>query len=130
MSGLLNHMRFNFLSLLLLAYLSGFALDVSLFKFKTLDIKDGLSQNSINYIFQGSKGYMWFCTNEGLNLYNGYSFEVFKNQIDNSNSLVSNFTQCMAETSDGVFWIGTERGISVFMPDKKIFVNTESPLQI
>lgn len=130
MSGLLNHIRFSFLSLLLLAYLSGFALDVSLFKFKTLDIKDGLSQNSINYIFQGSKGYMWFCTNEGLNLYNGYSFEVFKNQIDNSNSLVSNFTQCMAETDNGVFWIGTERGISVFMPDKKIFVNTESPLQI
>jgi len=36
-------------------------------KFDNLSLKDGLSQSSVNCIWQDSKGLMWFGTEDGLN---------------------------------------------------------------
>ena len=60
-----------------------FSIDVSQLKLDNIDIKNGLSQNSIYSIFQDSKGFMWFCTQEGLNRYDGYSFNSIKREIGN-----------------------------------------------
>lgn len=105
-------------------------LDITQLRFDVIDIKNGLSQNSVTDIFQDSKGYMWFCTDEGLNRYDGYNFLKFDKQIDNKNSLVSNFTSCITESSPGVFWIGTEKGLSIFFYESKKFLNIENPAQI
>lgn len=40
------------------------------FNFKNLTIEDGLSQSTVETIFQDSKGYIWFGTNDGLDRYN------------------------------------------------------------
>ena len=47
--------------------------------FLNLSVKDGLSQNTIIRIFQDSNDYMWFCTRDGLNKYNGTGFEIYRN---------------------------------------------------
>ncbi|MBR5325605.1 MAG: histidine kinase, partial [Prevotella sp.] len=36
-------------------------------KFRRLDTRDGLSNSTINYLFQDSKGYVWIGTSYGLN---------------------------------------------------------------
>ncbi len=45
---------------------------------KTLDIQDGLSQNTVNAILQDKQGFMWFGTKDGLNRFDGLSFRIFK----------------------------------------------------
>jgi len=107
-----------------------FGLDITQLRFDVIDIKNGLSQNSVTDIFQDSKGYMWFCTDEGLNRFDGYDFLKFDKQTDNKNSIISNFTSCIVESSPGVFWIGTEKGLSIYVYEKKKFFNVENPAQI
>lgn len=48
--------------------------------FKTLDIQDGLSQNTVNAILQDKQGFMWFGTKDGLNRFDGLSFRIFKKE--------------------------------------------------
>lgn len=110
--------------------LSIYSLDISQLHFDVLDIKNGLSQNSVSYIFQDSKGFIWFCTNEGLNRYDGYNFLKLEKQINNKNSLISNFTTCITESSPGIFWIGTEKGLSIYFYESKKYLNIENPGQI
>ena len=35
---------------------------------------DGLPSNRINKIVLDSRGYLWFCTQEGLSRFDGYAF--------------------------------------------------------
>lgn len=109
---------------------SVFGLDISQMNFRVLDIKDGLSQNTVSSIFQDSKGFIWFCTDEGVNRYDGYGFLKFDRQPENKNSLISNFATCITESSPGVFWIGTKKGFSVFQYDANKYINLENPGQI
>ena len=39
---------------------------------------DGLANNLINRIVRDSRGYLWFCTGEGLSRFDGYSFVSFR----------------------------------------------------
>lgn len=111
-------------------HITVFGLDVTQIRFDVIDIKQGLSQNSVSHIYQDSKGYMWFCTDEGLNRYDGYSFLKLERIIGNENSLISNFTTCITESKPGIFWIGTETGLSVYLFDEKKFLHVENRGQI
>jgi len=53
--------------------------------FKNLNIRDGLSQNTVNAILQDSKGFMWFGTKDGLNRYDGLSFRILNLMLAQQN---------------------------------------------
>ena len=59
--------------------------------FKNITIEEGLTQETVEALFQDSKGYIWIGTNDGLNRYNGYQFKVYRVEEDNKNSLVNNY---------------------------------------
>lgn len=80
--------------------------------FSTISLQHGLSQITANCIFQDSQGYIWIGTRGGLNRYNGYEFEVFKNQLNNPHSLSENHVSCMNEDDKGNLWIGTSNGLN------------------
>ena len=44
-------------------------------KFNNLTIEDGLSQSTVETMYQDSRGYIWIGTNDGLNRYNGNEFK-------------------------------------------------------
>jgi ligand-binding sensor domain-containing protein/serine phosphatase RsbU (regulator of sigma subunit) len=71
----------------------------------------GLSQSVVTSILQDSLGFLWVGTNEGLNKYDGYTFEQFRYQPDTI-SLSSNAIRCLAEGRDGVIWVGTDFGLN------------------
>ena len=41
---------------------------------KTYTTTDGLPRDHINRIVQDSRGFLWFCTSEGLSRFDGYKF--------------------------------------------------------
>ena len=83
-------------------------------KFKKTDQKQGLSHNKVYALLRDSKGFMWFGTKAGLNLYDGYSYTVFQKGND-STGLVSSHIQSLYEDSKGNIWIGTyDGGISLY----------------
>ncbi len=73
----------------------------------SLTTTDGLSNNYVTSVLEDDKGFIWVGTYDGLNRWNGYEFEVFKNQKDNINSLPGNFILALAEDGKGNIWIGT-----------------------
>lgn len=91
------------------------------FQFSNLSVKDGLSQNSIIRVFQDSKDYMWFCTRNGLNRYDGTSFKIYRFSLTNPQSISSSDVTCISENDDGTFWIGTHNGLNYFDPFNETF---------
>ncbi|MBN1398571.1 MAG: PAS domain-containing protein [Bacteroidetes bacterium] len=83
-------------------------------KFKHLSINDGLSQNVVYCIMQDKYGMIWIGTDDGLNRYNGYSFQIFKNVPRNSESISNGSIRAIFEDSRGKMWIGTRRGMNLF----------------
>ncbi|WP_109829781.1 hybrid sensor histidine kinase/response regulator transcription factor [Reichenbachiella versicolor] len=79
-------------------------------KFDHLDIKDGLSQKNVFSMKFDSRGNLWVGTLNGLNKYNGYSFEVFKPNLSDSNSITSNSVKALASGIDGNMWVYTIDG--------------------
>lgn len=77
-------------------------------------IDNGLSQTSINCLIQDSRGFLWIGTQDGLNKFDGYTFEIIKNEHSDSNSLSNNFINCIYEDADGNIWIGTNLGLNKY----------------
>jgi signal transduction histidine kinase/ligand-binding sensor domain-containing protein/CheY-like chemotaxis protein len=57
---------------------------------------------------------MWFGTYDGLNRYDGYEFKIFRNILEDSNSLPHNFIYAIAEDSSYNLWVGTGQGIGIY----------------
>ncbi len=87
-----------------------------------LTISSGLSHNGVTSILEDSNGYLWFATYEGLSLYDGYKFKIYKNRIDEK-SLISNRVRTLFEDKKGKIWIGTDEGITLYDLSKKQFEN-------
>ncbi len=85
-----------------LAFSSG----ASTVRFENITLEHGLSQSIINVIHKDSKGFMWFGTEDGLNKYNGYSFQVYKHDPFDTTTISNNSILCIAENEDGNLWVG------------------------
>jgi signal transduction histidine kinase/streptogramin lyase/ActR/RegA family two-component response regulator len=80
--------------------------------FENISIEQGLSQSAVFCIFQDSRGFMWFGTEDGLNRYDGYGFAIFKPEPHDPGSLSNNNIWSIYEDSAGVLWIGTYNGLN------------------
>ena len=83
-------------------------------KFEHLSIEDGLTHNNVFSALQDENGFLWFGTANGLNRYDGYRFQMFKFDPNNSNSLSSNYVRCLIQDSHGNIWAGTDNGLNRF----------------
>jgi len=83
-----------------------------LMTFKHYSVEDGVSQSEIKSIFQDSEGYLWFATQNGLNKFDGYSFENFFYDPTDKRSLSNNWVFDITEDSNGDIWVGTKEGLN------------------
>ena len=88
------------------------------FNFKNITIEDGLSQSTVETIYQDSKGYIWIGTNDGLDRYNGYEFKHYKHDKYDKNSIANNYIVDIIEDKNGYIWVSTIGGLSRINPDK------------
>ena len=78
--------------------------------FRNYTIKEGLAQNTVTYILQDSKGYMWFGTQLGVSRFDGDEFKNYKM----SEGLPNNYILTLFEDQKHHMWIGTRGGVSRF----------------
>ena len=72
-----------------------------------LTTADGLSNNSVRYIYQDSKGFIWMSSLNGLNRYDGNSFRTFLPKNNGRISLADRRVKHLYEDNNGFLWIST-----------------------
>src|SRR5213080_2265132 len=102
-------MRFLLLTILLL--LPNFA-QAERLPLKAYTVADGLPNNVINKIVRDSRGFLWFCTEEGLSRFDGYSFTNFGIEQGLPHASVND----LLETRGGEYWVATNGGLVRFNP--------------
>jgi PAS domain S-box-containing protein len=80
------------------------------YKYSNFTSENGLSNNSINCIYQDSYGFLWIGTNNGLNKYDGYVFTNYHSNPLDSTSLSNDFITYITEDNSGSLWIATYEG--------------------
>ncbi|MGE0128161.1 MAG: two-component regulator propeller domain-containing protein [Blastocatellales bacterium] len=89
-----------------------FPAQAELLPVKTYTTADGLAQNNINRIVFDSRGFIWFCTNEGLSRFDGYKFTNYGIEQGLPHRNVND----LLETSSGDYWLATSGGLVRFNP--------------
>ena len=84
------------------------------YKFSHYGVNQGLSQSVVNCLFQDSFGFIWVGTQDGLNRFNGYTFDRFINNPFDTTSLANNWIFCVSEDADKNIWVGTRSGLHRF----------------
>ncbi|MCZ4694939.1 hypothetical protein DWB61_08050 [Ancylomarina euxinus] len=103
-------------------------------QFKRLTINDGLSLSSVYCIFQDSKGFMWFGTEDGLNRYDGQNFTIYRSKSNNVNSIAYKWIEKIIEDSSGKLWFASQGGLTHFDMETEKFTQfttlSDPPKQI
>ena len=79
---------------------------------KTYTVADGLANNVINKIVRDPRGFLWFCTNEGLSRFDGYGFRNFGTQQGLPSAAVND----LLVTHEGEYWVASNGGLVRFNP--------------
>ena len=103
-------MRRRFRFFLILAIATAHSLRAQQPSFRIFSTQDGLVRNWVTKIHRDSKGYLWFCTVEGISLFDGYRFTNFSTRDGLPSRLVSD----MIETPRGDHWFATGAGLARF----------------
>jgi ligand-binding sensor domain-containing protein/signal transduction histidine kinase len=79
---------------------------------KTYTTSDGLAHNVVNRVEGDSRGFLWFCTREGLSRFDGYSFTNYGTEQGLPSAIVND----LLETRGGEYWVATAGGLCRFNP--------------
>ncbi|HEY9007666.1 MAG TPA: two-component regulator propeller domain-containing protein [Ohtaekwangia sp.] len=79
-------------------------------KIKFTRIAAALSNPRVSCILQDSQGFLWVGTEDGLNKFDGYEVTVYRNDPNDTTSLLKNVILKMFEDSRGVLWVSTSSG--------------------
>ncbi|HEX7315966.1 MAG TPA: two-component regulator propeller domain-containing protein [Pyrinomonadaceae bacterium] len=80
---------------------------------RTYTTADGLARDHVLRIVQDSRGFIWFCTIEGLSRFDGYGFTNYGTARGLPNRIVSD----LVETRGGTYFVATDSGFALFDPD-------------
>ncbi|MDJ0837241.1 MAG: ATP-binding protein [Acidobacteriota bacterium] len=74
--------------------------------------EQGLSQGHVFAVLKDHLGFMWFGTRDGLNRFDGYQMEVYRNDPHNPCSISNNYIYALVEDSQSNLWVGTRNGLN------------------
>ena len=87
---------------------------------------DKLSNTNITSICQDKSGYIWIGTENGLNRFDGYKFTVYKNDPQDSTSLMFNIVNKVFCDKSGNLWVGTNTGLQRYDDTTSSFITYNS----
>ncbi len=90
---------------------------------KTYTVADGLLRDNVTKIKQDSRGFMWFCTVEGISRFDGYAFANFTTD----DGLPDRHVNDLLETKRGEIFVATDGGLARLNPTG-VHQSKENPL--
>lgn len=95
---------------------------ISDYRIGKLTTEAGLSQSSVQSIYQDRLGYVWLGTKDGLDRFDGYDFVAFKSNPLDAGTLSTNDVVCVRGDADNNLYIGTRCGglNKYLMPENRI----------
>lgn len=87
--------------------------DYSQLRFQSLTTQQGLSRALVKSMAMDEFGMLWIATENGLNRFDGYRFEVFRNQPDKPNSLPDNNVLSVCYVAQHGLFAGLKSGVVV-----------------
>ncbi len=76
-----------------------------------LSVNDGLSQATVNDVYQDRQGYLWVSTENGLNLYDGYRFRLLPGPDEKFEG--TGFYKVIQD-ADGLMWLIATHGLFTY----------------
>jgi ligand-binding sensor domain-containing protein/class 3 adenylate cyclase/predicted metal-dependent HD superfamily phosphohydrolase len=102
------------------------------YRFRNYTINNGLSQSAVTALVQDEVGALWLGTQDGLNRFDGQTFENFTS--DETEGLENEYIHCAIRAKNGFLWFGTGNGITSYNPKKEEFssyqIEGKSALQV
>lgn len=93
--------------------------------FSHFRITDGLSQSTVNCMLEDAHHQLWFGTQEGLNRFDGFSFENFNRE--NNEGIKNAFIYCSVKDNNNNLWFGTRNGILKYTFNQEEFASYVPP---
>ena len=118
MIKLINHVFY-----ILLLILTNLEVSAQELIFKRINNENGLSQSNVTSIIKDSKGFLWIATRDGLNRYDGYDMNVYRNDINIKSSIGNNYISTVYEDKSGNIWVGGIEGLDRYNVNKDNFVH-------
>ncbi len=79
---------------------------------KTYTVADGLLRDEVQKIKQDSRGFLWFCTGEGISRFDGAGMTNFTV----ADGLPDRYVNDFLETKSGIIYIATDKGLARLNP--------------
>jgi ligand-binding sensor domain-containing protein/anti-sigma regulatory factor (Ser/Thr protein kinase) len=83
--------------------------------FEQFDTKNGLPSSEVYHVFQDSKGYIWFATDNGVSRYNGYDFT---NYDINDGLAESAISEVYEDSKKRIWFIGVSGKLAYYYKQK------------
>ncbi len=108
-------MRYRFLIAILWLCLTQSALQSqNALRFRHLTTANGLSSNNIRAITEDKYGFLWFGTEEGINIYDAYQFRVLRGGTLDSSGLSNDNINDLFRDYSGNIWVATSAGLNCY----------------
>ena len=97
------------------------------FNFQPVKLRDSeLSSNEIMSLLQDSRGFIWVGTKAGLNVFDGYSYTVYKQNSKDSLSLGGDYIKYLYEDNTHKILINTNNTVDVYNPETGHFSHVDA----
>ena len=85
--------------------------------------EDGLAHARVRRIVRDPRGFLWFCTVDGLSRFDGAEFVTYRT----GDGLPDPWVTDVLATRDGAYWIATNAGVAIFDPFARTTANDRPP---
>jgi signal transduction histidine kinase/ligand-binding sensor domain-containing protein/DNA-binding response OmpR family regulator len=93
------------------------------YRFKHINVDQGLTHNEVISFHKDHKGFLWIGTTAGLNRFDGYAVRTFLNDVRDSLSLSDNYINSICPLPDGRLGFFTPSGLNLYDPSTETFTH-------
>jgi len=91
-------------------------------RFDRQQSKIGALRSIINWLYVDHVGYLWIGTADGLYRYDGYNYNVYKQNQSGKYAISGNMINAIFEDDDKTLWVCTRTGLSYYYRSLDVFV--------